>query len=205
MVIDMSGSMHHMVTETVGGFNTFVKDRNEEEGRAWLSLTTFDTKIVERYHAWGTQDLPKLTENVFKEHGGGTALNDAIGSAISRTDEWVKNNQWFDGKHLVVIMTDGMENSSQNFNTGQVKELVQKKEAEGWQFIYMGAGIDAFHQGGANYGLSKSQTVSYDASGPAQTANTEIISYYTRSLRGRKTDDTFTLDDFNSQTDNSGS
>ena len=159
-VIDLSGSMYAsgLVQETLNGVNKLASEQ-AAEGRGWMSLTTFDNKVTSRYRAWGLADMPTITEADVEGHHGMTALYDAVGTAISDTDAWVRDNPWFDGKHLVAIVTDGHENCSWNYTAAQVRELKVTKEAHGWGFVFLGAGIDAWDQGRA-FGMSKGQSVS---------------------------------------------
>lgn len=143
-ILDRSGSMQNMMEEMIGAFNAFVDEQRKEPGEAVLDLYIFDN-IIERVHYnLSLQDVPHLTiEKAFAR--GSTSLNDAIGLAITSAGDYKDV--------MVLIQTDGYENSSKDFNILQIKELIAAKEAAGWEFTFTGAGIDAFSMG-AGYGFT---------------------------------------------------
>lgn len=178
LTMDRSGSMHSMWNEAVGGFNGFVKDQAKEDGNAWLTLTYFDNNVKEKYYAWNVRDIPELSQIDAEIHPGGmTALYDAIMQSISRTENWLSENPWFDGEIVQVIITDGLENASETLGE-TLKERITQKESEGWNFIYLAANVDtkATAQG---LGIGYNQTVTYD-SGSVATAYTATAGAVTR-------------------------
>ena len=162
VIIDASGSMNSITSATLEGYNTFINKQREEEGKVLVSLILFDTQPKRDAHGgymWGEQTLrlvrpytaldldkvPELTSDVYKADGG-TPLRDAIGNGISQTDDILKTVKTENPDTLVVIITDGGENTSKDYGVGLVKEMVTKREADGWTFIYMGANQDSWSE-----------------------------------------------------------
>src|SRR5262245_38340027 len=137
VVLDRSGSMGALVDDTVHGFNHFVRVQQQVPGGAVLTLVEFSTECQTIHRATPIGEVPPL---VFHP-GGGTALLDAVGQTIGDTaqrltalDEAERPPQV-----LFVIITDGEENSSRRFSRQAVLDLIQEKQAEGWQFVFLGA------------------------------------------------------------------
>lgn len=176
-VIDRSGSMSDIWGAVISGFNEFKNEQASLPGNAWLTLTAFDDRIEVPYVAWNCKHIPNLTRGshlndvVYRTIGGRkvsnvptsvspypniyprgmTALNDAILRAVNDTESWLTQNPWFTGKTLVVIFTDGLENASEA-TSQQARNRIAEKEAQGWEFLYLGANQDAFAVGHGTYG-----------------------------------------------------
>lgn len=146
LVMDRSGSMVWQWDEARGGFDHFVKEQSENEGNAWLTLVAFDNEIEVPYEAWNTRDIGKFVEaeqTKAIEPRGMTRLYDATATAINRVDSWLADNDWFDGVKMVVVITDGLENSSKEYDWKRLNELIEAKKADGWEFQFLGAEISA--------------------------------------------------------------
>jgi len=142
--------MQSMMHEMIGAFNAFVEEQRQQPGEAVLDLYIFDNIIEKVYSDIKLRDVPPLTsEKAFAR--GSTSLNDAIGIAITSVGDY--------DDVIVLIQTDGYENSSQEYSTLQIKELIAAKEAAGWDFTFTGAGVDAFSMG-AGYGLTADKCLS---------------------------------------------
>lgn len=143
-VLDTSGSMGSVRDATIDGVNAFLAAQRDEPGDAWMSLTLFDTTITPRFVAWGLKDLPDLGSAANRySPGGGTALFDAVGVTILGTEKWLANNGSFTdrgGRVLLVVLTDGQENSSREFSQQQVNELLKAKQDDGWDVQFLGSG-----------------------------------------------------------------
>jgi len=149
-LLDRSGSMESCRDDTIGGFNSFVKDQAALGGK--LTLIQFDHEIITTYTDVELKDVVPLTTETFKPRGS-TALLDAIGSIIkSQKSE----------NPLVIILTDGQENSSTKFTKAHIKDLIEQKTKDGWTFMYLGANQDAFAEAGA-MGIAPACTMNYDA------------------------------------------
>jgi uncharacterized protein YegL len=157
VVMDKSGSMSTKVQDIIGGFNTYIAELKKDAAMEYLlTLTLFDTDFVEAYLAEPLSKVQDLDTKTYQP-GGGTALNDAIGRTIKLVEGDSRNAD----KIITVIMTDGEENSSHEYSTEAVKQLIERKEKDGWAFIFLGASLNAFQQGAA-YGISHANTARYD-------------------------------------------
>lgn len=143
-LLDRSGSMAGLESDTIGGFNAFIENQRKTEGRVMVTTVLFD----DHYEVlWNGIDASKakLTSNEYYVRGC-TAMLDAVGKAIldvglrlSKTAEVERP-----GNVIFVITTDGMENASREFTYEKVKELIRhQQEKYSWQFIFLGANIDA--------------------------------------------------------------
>lgn len=140
-ILDMSGSMHGRENETRGGINAFIKDaqadQKAEGGRVTFSLTCFDTRFIQVYAPTDIQQIRPIGPAEYTP-AGGTALYDAIGKTLGPLS-FPKGE-----KVLVIITTDGMENSSREWKADAVKALIAEREAQGWEFLMLGVGTDAW-------------------------------------------------------------
>jgi len=138
--------------DVLGGFNAFVKDQDPQ---ATLTLIQFDHEYTVSYENTKMSEVPPLTRETYKPRGS-TALLDAIGKFISGpTSPSVSV--------VVVIFTDGLENSSKTYTKAHIKDLIKQKTKDGWTFVYMGANQDAFAEAGS-MGIAAAHTMNYDAS-----------------------------------------
>jgi hypothetical protein len=149
VILDRSGSMTSLREPTIEGFNEFVKTQREQAdgGRALMSLTQFDTRFEVNFVGEPIENVPKLDGHSYIPRGG-TALYDAIGRTIHEVEAWTRDHEWKE-RVLVLIVTDGEENSSREFTFKDARELIEKKEKEGWNFAYMGANQDSYAVGGS--------------------------------------------------------
>jgi uncharacterized protein YegL len=140
-ILDMSGSMAGLEDDTRGGFNTFVneaqQDQAAEGGTVTLSLTCFDTEFIQVYPPTDIQQVRPIGPAEYTPRGG-TALLDAIGLTIAQMSFPAHQ------KVLVYIVTDGFENSSREWTNARVKALIEERETQGWEFLFVGAEVDAW-------------------------------------------------------------
>jgi len=143
---DKSGSMSGKEKDVIGGYNALLDEQQRSPGEARLSLVLFDTK-VERVHASvPIKDVPPLTGEVYRI-GGMTALLDAVGSTIRLIEDEIaaRPADQQPDKIVMVVMTDGEENSSKEYKLDQLKQMVtERQDTRRWEFIFLGANIDAF-------------------------------------------------------------
>lgn len=160
-VLDQSGSMKAVAQATRSAFNEFIEEQKEQPGPTWMSLTLFNTRFEERYVGADIRKIPKLTRSNYRP-GGMTALDDAVGSTIDSLQEGLEalSPSERPDKILVVIQTDGHENSSQEYTREQVNELREAREKDGWAFLFLGADQDAWDN---PYGIARANTMSYDS------------------------------------------
>lgn len=145
-IIDRSGSMGHQMTDAIGGFNKFVENQKKEPGEANLTLVTFDTAYDVVHDGLNLKEVPELTEKTCFARGA-TALLDAVGKTINTVGSRLKNMRGQDrpGKVIVVITTDGEENSSREFSTKQIQDMIaHQKDVYNWEFVYMGVSEEDF-------------------------------------------------------------
>lgn len=142
-VLDRSGSMANIWSDTVGGFNQYKADQVAADGDTWMTLVTFDDKVEFPFTAWNVKDLPDLTNEIAAPRGS-TALFDAIGRALDDGQKWLDENSWFEGKPLLAVMTDGHENASREYKKADIAKRIAEKEAAGWTIVYMGANQDSW-------------------------------------------------------------
>lgn len=136
-IVDRSGSMSSMKLDMEGGFNQMIEDQKKIEGELNVTLVTFDDRIETIYEGKPLADVPPL---VIVPRGS-TALLDAIGRTLLAQNARIAGN--FD-KVIVAIVTDGAENSSREYDLAKIKGLVKQAEEKGWEFIFLGANMDAF-------------------------------------------------------------
>jgi Mg-chelatase subunit ChlD len=149
-LLDVSGSMESCWDDTIGGFNAFLSDQKATGGT--LTLIQFDHQYRVTCERTKIDDVAPLTRETYKPRGS-TALMDAIGRLIK---EWKGTSN-----PSVVILTDGLENSSHKFTKAHIKDLIEAKTKEGWTFAYLGANQDAFAEAGS-IGIAAGCTMNYD-------------------------------------------
>ena len=176
MVLDKSGSMHGLEADTIGGFNSMIEKEKKLNVDVQVTTVLFNDKTDLLYERRNILHVHPLTERDY-ETGGTTALLDAVGGTIlrmERTGVTAKKGT----KVIFVIITDGMENASTEFTKEKVKKLISdKQEKEGWDFIYLGANIDAAEEAGA-IGVSKANAVTYKNTSSGVRANYDAVGAY---------------------------
>ena len=163
-ILDRSGSMTGLESDTVGGFNSMIEKQKKQGGKCFVSTVLFDHATEVLHDRIPLEEIGKMTEKEYYTRGS-TALVDALGGAIHHIANIHKYARKEDvPEHtLFVITTDGMENASRRYSAGQVKKMIEKEKTEyGWEFLFIGANIDAVSTA-ANYGISKDRAVNYNA------------------------------------------
>jgi hypothetical protein len=187
-ILDKSGSMGSILTDTIGGFNTYIQQLQLDEESAYkFSLTLFNTGFENRHVAVDMKNVPELTQRTYLPSGG-TALYDAIGATVAK----VENESPDVEKVLTVILTDGQENSSREYRRETIKALIERKEKEGnWTFVFLGAGLDSFAVGDS-IGVSAQNAVQYDTGNiTAMFRNTARASIAFSASRHRQVDNLY--------------
>ena len=143
-ILDASGSMSGLESDTVGGFNGMIERNREEPGEAVVSTIIFNDKSYVLHDRIDIREVPRLTRRQYR-CSGCTALLDAIGGAIKHVDvvQGVLPDGYKADKVLFVITTDGMENASRRFSYAQIKNMIERRRKQGWEFLFIGANIDA--------------------------------------------------------------
>ena len=163
-ILDRSGSMAGLESDTIGGFNAMIEKQKKQDGGCYVSTILFDDVSEVLHDRVKLGDIPKMTENDYTVRGC-TALIDAIGGAIHHIGNIHKYARPEDvPEHtMFVITTDGQENASHRYTSEQVKKMIERqKEKYGWEFLFIGANIDAVETA-ARYGISRDRAVNYNA------------------------------------------
>ena len=161
-ILDRSGSMSGLEKDTIGGFNTTIEKQKQEAGEAFVSTVLFDNDTEVLHDRVPLTEIAPLTEKEYYPRGS-TALLDAMGGAIHHIGNVHKYAREEDRpeKTIFVITTDGYENSSRKYTSDRVKQMVERqKQKYGWEFIFLGANIDAVETA-RNFGIDESRATNY--------------------------------------------
>ena len=164
-------------SDTIGGFNGLIEKQKQENGTALVSTVLFDDICEVIHDRVPLEKIEKLTEKQYYVRGC-TALLDAMGGSIRHIANVHKYARKEDRpeKTIFVITTDGMENASTRFTQEKVKRMVEKeKEKYGWEFLFLGANIDAVETAG-NFGIGKDYAANYHADKEGTALNYEVVS-----------------------------
>ena len=169
-VLDRSGSMNAMKDEAVGGINAFLESQRKLPGQAGLTLVLFDHEYIVVHDGVPIKNVPPLNNDTYVPRGT-TALLDAIGRTINtigeRLDKTPKPER--PGKVIVAILTDGLENASQEFKRKEIFKMIKhQREVYSWEFIFLGAKQDAISTG-AKMGIPIANAVTFSEA-PGGTA-----------------------------------
>lgn len=183
-ILDRSGSMGGLESDTIGGFNSMLNKQKNEEGEAIISTLLFDDncEVLHDRLEIGSVD-PMTTEQYYVR--GCTALLDAVGGAIHHIGKLHKHMAEEDvpEKTVFIITTDGMENSSHKYTYEKVKTMIEKKkEKKGWEFLFLGANIDAVKEAG-KFGISANRAVNYKCDSMGTAKNYGAISQTVSLIR----------------------
>ncbi len=164
-ILDASGSMAPLRDDTIGGFNAMLGKQRGTEGKAYVTTVMFSDDMRTVHDRIPLEDIKDLTREDY-EPMGCTALYDAVGETIKHITDIHKYARKEDvpGKTLFVITTDGMENASRKYRAAEVKKLISRQQEAGWEFIFLGANIDAA-AAAADIGICEERAVNYKPSG----------------------------------------
>ena len=183
-IIDKSGSMSGLENETIKGFNELLNKQKKQKDKALITTIFFNTTMQFINERKDINEVKEITLNDYRV-GGCTALLDAIGNAIN----YILNNQINDKENeynnMVVIITDGFENSSVEFSYEKINSLINKKQKEDWQFIFLGANIDVIKEAN-KMGIASDNAVSYNNDEKGVKLNYEAISLAISDVRSNK-------------------
>ncbi len=176
-ILDRSGSMSGLESDTIGGFNSMIEKQKKEEGEALVSTVLFDNTSEVLYDRVDIRKIEPMTDRDYTV-GGCTALIDAIGGAIhhiANVHKYVRKEDV--PEHTIfIITTDGMENASREYDSKTVKTMIEKqKEKYGWEFLFLGANIDAVETA-RNFGIGADRAVNYRADKRGTRLNFEVLS-----------------------------
>lgn len=183
-ILDRSGSMAGLEQDTIGGFNAMLAKQRKEPGEAVVSTVLFDSNSTMIHDRVPITQVPDLTEEEYFVRGC-TALLDAVGGAIHHIGNVHKYARKEDvpDKTLFIITTDGMENASKHYTYDKVRHMIERqKERYGWEFIFLGANIDAAAEAG-KFGIDASMAADYHCDKAGTALNYEVISEAISTVR----------------------
>ena len=163
-IIDRSGSMSGLESDTIGGFNSMIEKQKKQDGICYVSTVLFDNVSEVLHDRVKLEDIKPMTAEDYTVRGS-TALIDAVGGAIRHIGNIHKYAREEDvPEHtMFIITTDGMENASHRYTSEQVKNMIEnQKKKYGWEFLFIGANIDAVETA-ARYGINRDRAVNYKA------------------------------------------
>ena len=163
-ILDRSGSMAGLEDDTIGGFNAMIEKQKQKQGDAYVSTILFDNDCEVVHDRVDIQKVPPMTRKEYYVRGC-TALLDAVGKAIHHIGNVHKYAREEDRpeKTLFIITTDGMENASREYSYDRVRKMIEhEKEKYGWEFLFLGANIDAAREA-ARFGISEDRAANYHA------------------------------------------
>ena len=181
-VVDRSGSMASIEQDAIGGFNSFLAAQKAMPGEAKLSLVLFDHEYILEHDGRNLSDVPELNHRVYFPRGT-TALYDAVGKAVDSVGARLAMQQDKPSKVIVVILTDGQENSSHKYTRDQIAGMIKhQQEKYSWEFIFLAANQDAFETG-AQLNISTQNTANFAATGAGVRDAYAVASNMTQSYR----------------------
>ena len=186
-ILDRSGSMSGLEKDTIGGFNSMLRKQRQSEGQVLVSTVLFDNESTVLYDRVPLTEIREMTEKDYFV-GGCTALLDAVGGAIHHIGNVHKYARKEDvPEHtLFVITTDGMENASHRYTADKVRSMItRQKEKYGWEFLYLGANMDAVEAAG-NIGIGADRAVRYNCDEVGTNLNYQVLSEAVMTVRHGK-------------------
>lgn len=179
LILDKSGSMQGLESDTIGGFNAMIEKQRALAVPVRVTTVLFNDKMDMLYERKDIQRVKPLTAKEY-EVGGTTALLDAVGAAILKMEQTDVAERRQGTKVIFVIITDGMENASKEFTKQKVKQMISdKQEKAGWDFVYLGANIDAAEEADA-IGVDKANAVTYRNTESGVRANYDAVAAYVK-------------------------
>ena len=181
-ILDRSGSMHGLESDTVGGFNAVLEKQKQGEGKVLLSTVLFNQESVILHDRRDIREIPALTEAEY-EVSGCTALYDAVGGAIrhiGKVHRYIRPED-VPEHTLFVITTDGLENASSRFSGSDVRRMIEERREKGWEFLFLGANIDAA-AAARDFGLSEKNAADFISDGEGIRTMYESISHVCSSF-----------------------
>ena len=182
LVLDESGSMSHLTNDTIGGFNSMIEKEKKLNVDAHVTTVLFSDQYKMLYNRRNLRDIGMMTDKDYTP-GGMTALLDAVGRTIHKMDMVANIHRKDKGnKVLFVIITDGEENDSREYTYSDIKKLIkERQEDSGWEFIFLGANIDAGAEA-ENLGINSNHAVKYKNTGSGVRANFMAVAEVSDSL-----------------------
>jgi len=174
-ILDRSGSMSGLESDTIGGFNGMLERQKKEEGEVNVTTVLFDDQIEIVHDRFPINVVKPLDDKDYFVRGA-TALLDAVGSTVKKVENIQKRlpEEMQAENVILVITTDGQENSSQEYSVGMVKKMIKENQDKGWQFLFLGANIDAVEEA-EKIGIRGNHAVSYKNDSRGVQLNYETV------------------------------
>lgn len=176
-ILDRSGSMGGLEADTIGGFNSMIEKQKKEKGEAVVTTVLFDNKIETIHDRVELKTIAPMTDKEYFVRGM-TALLDAVGSTIQHISHVHKviGDDNIPEHTVFVITTDGLENASREYNAEKVKKMIEEKQEKNhWEFLFLGANIDAIKTAG-HLGIHANRAVNYHSDSVGTQLNYEVMS-----------------------------
>ncbi len=186
-ILDRSGSMSGLESDTVGGFNAMIEKQKKQDGECIVSTVLFDDESRVIHDRVSLDEIKPMTEDDYFV-GGCTALIDAIGGAIHHIGNVHKYARPEDVPEntIFIITTDGQENASHRYSSDKVKKMIERqKDKYGWEFLFIGANIDAVETA-KRYGIDRNRAVNYNADAQGTSVLYETVSKAVCNVRASK-------------------
>jgi len=200
-ILDRSGSMGGLESDTIGGFNSMLQKQQSELGECRITTILFDHDYEVLHDRIDIKAVNQITENEYFVRGS-TALLDAVGTTINKIGNSQKNTakEYQADKVLFVITTDGMENASREFSYKKIKSMIKHQKAKyNWEFIFLGANIDAVEVA-SHLGIDRNRAQSFHNDSAGISRNYEVLSETVSSYRAAQQDQTI-ADDWSASID----
>ena len=184
-ILDRSGSMHGLEKDTIGGFNSMIEKQRKEEGDCLVSAVLFNQRSDVLYDRVSLKEIREMTEKDYVPSGC-TALIDALGGAIKHirnVHKYIREED-IPAHTIFVITTDGLENASHHYSSDQVKRMVAEQKEKGWEFLFLGANIDAVETA-KMYGIDKDRSVNYVPDSIGNAKNFVVLSETIAKFRAK--------------------
>jgi len=183
-ILDRSGSMGGLESDTIGGFNSMLSKQQAEPGECRITTVLFDNEYEILHDRIDINAVSPITDREYYVRGQ-TALLDAVGRTINKIGGVQKNTaeEFRAEKVLFVITTDGMENASREFSYDKIKSMIEKQKSKhSWEFIFLGANIDAVDVAN-RFGISRDRAQNFHNDGEGIALNYCALSDTVSSYR----------------------
>ncbi|MDF2943903.1 MAG: hypothetical protein K0S01_2761 [Herbinix sp.] len=175
-ILDRSGSMSGLESDTIGGYNAMLGKQKKEPGEAVITTVLFDDKYELLHDRINLRGIQPITDNEYFVRGS-TALLDAVGKTINKIGNAQKHTAEDErAEHVMfVITTDGMENASREFSYEKIRQMIERQKSKyGWEFIFLGANIDAIATA-ERFGIREDRATNYNADSEGTLLNYDVI------------------------------
>ena len=186
-ILDRSGSMSGLESDTIGGFNAMIEKQRKGDGEVLVSTVLFSDRSEVLHDRADVKDVRPLTEAEYSV-GGSTALLDAIGGAIHHIGNVHRYARPEDvpERTLFVITTDGQENASRRYGIEKVRQMIELEKSQyGWEFLFLGANIDAIETA-ERFGIGRDRAANYYSDSEGTQLNYDVMSEAISTVRLRR-------------------